>query len=181
MDLILQNLATLDEAIHDCLRKQQVLPALILIYSGIDIVASLESKQGDAVKASFTRWVDSYMLPSHQLECTALELYAARCGMVHTLTAVSDLSRQGKARTINYAWGSASENDLRKSAKRLGRTMFAVVHVDNLHEAFRLGVLKWADEVKGDAKRQKRVEANRPGWFMNLPSQQIKDFLAVTS
>ncbi|SRR5258708_3707264 len=180
MDAILQNLIALDAAIQDCLTKQNVLPALILIYAGIDIVASLESNPKAGVKRSFTRWVDLYMLPNPELECTALELYAARCGMVHTLTAVSDLSHQGKTRTINYAWGTASGADLRESAKRLKRTTVAVVHINDLHEAFRKGLLKWTNEVRGDGERGKRVNSHRSVWFMNLAPQKIKDFLAVS-
>ncbi len=180
MDVILQNLKALDEEMHDCLANNRVLPALILIYAGIDIVASLESDVKDGVQRSFTRWVDLYMLPHPKLECTALELYAARCGMVHTLTADSKLSRQGKARTISYAWGDALGGDLKESAKRLGRTIVSV-HVNDLHEAFRSGLLKWEDDVKRDARRRKRVEANRPGWFVNLHPQRIKTFLAVSN
>lgn len=179
MDVILQNIKTLDAAIQDCLACGRILPALVLIYAGIDIIGSLEGDPKDGVQKSFTRWVDLYMLTNPKLECTALELYGARCGMVHTLTANSRLSREGKARTIIYAWGSAAANDLRESAKRLGRT-HVVVHVNNLHDAFHSGILQWEDEVKRDAQRRKRVEANLPASFVNLHPEKIKTFLAAS-
>ncbi|HLY99293.1 MAG TPA: hypothetical protein VKT33_09535 [Candidatus Angelobacter sp.] len=177
METILQNLRSVDEAIQHCLTKLQILPALILVYAAIDIVASLEGDPTEGVQKSFTRWVDLYMLPNPKLECTALEIYSARCGMVHTLTADSNLSRQGKARIIMYAWGNAVANDLKESTKRLGRTS-VIVHVSDLHEAFQSALLKWEDDVKKDAQRSKRVEANLPASFVNIHPDKIKTFLA---
>jgi len=94
---------TLFGAINSCEANKFVLPALMLIYSGIDILASLERRKGEGTKASFTRWVDEYLLKAVSLPCTSLELYAARCGILHTLTPESDLSRKGKAREVGYA------------------------------------------------------------------------------
>ncbi len=98
-----RHMDTLFGAINSCEANKFVLPALMLIYSGIDILASLERRKGEGTKASFTRWVDEYLLKAVSLPCTSLELYAARCGILHTLTPESDLSRKGKAREVGYA------------------------------------------------------------------------------
>jgi hypothetical protein len=37
-----ENLIALLESIEDCLTKRRILPCLMLLYSGIDVVASLE-------------------------------------------------------------------------------------------------------------------------------------------
>ena len=37
---------------------------------------------------------------------SGLDLYAARCGVLHTYTMDSRLSTEGKAKRILYAWGN---------------------------------------------------------------------------
>ena len=85
MQSFYQNLKTLFLAIETCIQDKRILPALMLIYSGVDILASLE--QGKSTRSSFIKWVDEYLLKAHSFPCTSLELYAARCGILHTLTA----------------------------------------------------------------------------------------------
>ena len=180
MDVLVKNLAGLDEAIGGCLGREQFLPALILIYAGIDIVASAERHQSEGTGASFTRWVDSYLFPKKALECTAVELYAARCGILHTSTADSDLSRAGKARKIYYAWGNASASDLSEAGNRLATTDVVALHIGELRDSFRHAVLKWAAEVSADPVRRRRVEAASGAWFSNMSTQVVKEFLRRT-
>jgi hypothetical protein len=64
----------------------------------------------ETVKKRFTRWLDTYMLlPNSKLKCSSIDLYAARCSMVHSSTAESDLSKTGKAKEIYYAHGYKDE------------------------------------------------------------------------
>lgn len=79
------NVTQLFDAIEDCLAKGRLLPCLTLLYSGIDVIASLERKPGEGACAAFVRWTEENLLKVHPLQCTGLELYAARCGVVHTL------------------------------------------------------------------------------------------------
>jgi hypothetical protein len=90
---LLDNLAGIDESVGLCLEKRRVLPALALLYAGLDIVASLERAPDERPKPAFLRWVNSYMKPDERLGCTAVELYGARCGILHASSAESDLSR----------------------------------------------------------------------------------------
>jgi hypothetical protein len=53
----------LRDSIEDCVSKGRVLSCLTLLYSAIDILASLERHQQEGTKAAFVRWVDTYMLP----------------------------------------------------------------------------------------------------------------------
>src|SRR5437870_4084436 len=83
------------------IQTKMYLPALILIYAGIDTAGWLASaKPSVEVRCRFCRWVERWLLPAKPLGCTALDLYGARCGILHTFTSDSDLSRQGKARRI---------------------------------------------------------------------------------
>ena len=62
------------------------------------MASSLDRKEGEGTKAAFLRWCDSYLLASKALPCNSLELYGARCGVLHAGSPDSDLSRLGKAR-----------------------------------------------------------------------------------
>src|SRR4051812_8319969 len=108
--------------IHHCLRLKLILPALILLYTGFDVMGSVESQPGEGTRASFTRWVEKYVLVQGTLPCTALDLYAARCGVLHTFTAEADLVANQKARRIIYAWGTGNQDDLQTAVQDLGKT-----------------------------------------------------------
>ena len=53
-----KNLIALVESMEDCMAKGRLLPCLVLFYSAIDIVASLES--GKASGSAFMAWSDKY-------------------------------------------------------------------------------------------------------------------------
>ena len=74
-------------AITYCVSEKLILPALILIYSSIDSASWLSSdNEYHSVRERFQNWVDTWMLKKYPLPCNATELYAARCGILHTLT-----------------------------------------------------------------------------------------------
>src|SRR5438045_609045 len=87
-----KNLIALVESMEDCMAKGRLLPCLVLLYAAIDIVASLES--GKASGSAFMAWSDKYLLQGTSLPCTASDLYGARCGILHTLSAESNMSRK---------------------------------------------------------------------------------------
>ena len=100
LEAVHKNLLPVFEAIDDCIAKHRTLPALILIYATIDIVASLQRREGEGTRSSFVRWVESYLTPAAELDCSGIDLYAARCGILHTLTAEADLVHKGEAKRV---------------------------------------------------------------------------------
>jgi len=60
-------------------------PTLMLIYSAIDILGSLQSKKGFANKKSFTDWTKNYLIKAKTFQCDENDLYGARCGILHTM------------------------------------------------------------------------------------------------
>jgi hypothetical protein len=170
------NLISLLDAVDQCLQKQLVLPTLALIYTGIDVVASLERKDSDGVQEYFTQWTDRYLLPHLDANVTALDIYAARCGIIHHFSATSRLFQQGRARQIAYAWGNASVAELRKAVMRTGRKMPAL-HLSLLAKAYRLAVADWIDDISKDPARASLVESRSESqWFKNLTTQQVATF-----
>ena len=129
------NLMLLGSGVEACLRDNLSAPALILLYSGIDTTGWLDSDQRYATRSSFINWVDKYLLRAKPLACTALDLYAARCGLVHIFTPDSQLSAQRHARRICYAWGSAQMEDLQRTIDISNKgAEYVAVHVNDLYE-----------------------------------------------
>ncbi len=88
-----------------CVEHQLHTPTLVLLYSAIDTAAWLGAEEPPGiVRERFVRWVDRYVVAAlTPPRCTAVELYAARCGVVHTMTATSNLTGRG-VRKVIYAW-----------------------------------------------------------------------------
>jgi len=79
--------------------------SVILIYSAIDTMAFLgmPAAQKDVARADFVAWADRYMRFPCKEQITGIELYAARCAMLHNYGTRSRLSRKGQARQVGYA------------------------------------------------------------------------------
>lgn len=98
------NLLSLGERVEACIEQQLIEPALILIYSAIDTTGWLDSETAFATRRSFINWTENYLLRAKTLQCTGIDLHAARCRLPHTFTPDSKLSANGTARRICYAW-----------------------------------------------------------------------------
>lgn len=171
-----KNLMDLVESVEECLAKKRILPCLILLYCGIDVVASLEHSR--STRSTFIKWVDTYMLKKTLLTCTGSDLYGARCGILHEMTGRSDLLREGKAREIMYAWGNASPEHLARAFKVLNRNSCAV-HVRDLIDSFRNGVADYLDEIAHDPIRQQTVRSRAGLWFTDMEQDVLADFLKL--
>jgi hypothetical protein len=102
------------KAIDLCIEGNFVLPSLCLIYSGIDAAAWVA--YGDIpVNKRFARFVSDFMYKEKPLDPKPIDLYAARCGILHTMTPDSQLSATNKAVPISYAWGTADLGELKKA------------------------------------------------------------------
>jgi hypothetical protein len=174
-----QNTVSLIETIEECLEKHRLLPCLILLYTGIDVMASLERRPEEGTKAAFMRWVDGYLLKVRPLPCTSTEMYAARCGILHTFSADSDLSRRGKARELLYAWGVAQPETLAQAASALGRDNVVVVHIRDLLDAFRHGIADYVQELEADVRRQDTVAQRAGLWFVNMEFNLVQQFIEL--
>jgi hypothetical protein len=174
------NLMLLGSGIEACIEKRLTAPALILIYSAIDTAGWLDSDESYATRDSFTNWVDRYLLKAKPLPCTALDLYSGRCGLLHTFTPDSRLSSEGKARRICYAWGTANAEDLQRTIVLMDSTdKYVAVHLEELYEAWRLGLLLLTGELDGDAVRRSKVYAKAGQFFAELGIEPVKDVLDI--
>lgn len=168
-DTLYRNLLQLGLGVEACLREKNASAALILLYSAIDTTGWLASDKRFSTRSSFIEWVDHYLLPARPLPATATDLYAARCGLLHTLTAESALADGGGARRICYAWGTASAEELQRTLKQLPEARgFVALHVNDLYEGWRLGLAAFMDELAGDPRRRQDVLAKGAKFFANV-------------
>lgn len=136
-------------AVDLCLEQNLQVPALILLYSGMDIAGSMATYgQNKSVQDSFTGWVDDYIRPTKTLGCTSLELFGARCGIVHTFTPESTLYQQGKARKVIYAWSPSRVETLRETTD-LGRMsrQYVPIQGDDLVKTYKQGINRFLGDL----------------------------------
>lgn len=166
-DELEKRIAHMLAAIDQCLGNKYTLPALILIYSTIDIMAWLnrDEDHDDVMRSDFLSWVDCFLMPDSGLSCTSTDLYAARCSLLHSYTAESKLSREGKASQIFYVWGAAQDQDLQEIIDRVNTRNAKAVHVDKLLAALKLGIGRFLAVVKHAELTQNRAEK----FFTNMP------------
>ena len=176
--------AQLFEAINVCLEKRLRSPALILLYSAIDIASWLCSDD-PGVRARFTTWVKKYVLPGTTLKCNAVDLYGARCGLAHTYSAVSDLSARGEARPLGYAFKPDCVEDLEKLVDTGAKLKidpsksFVPVQFEDLFEALREGIVASLNELRLDSSRAAKAYAKAESIFVDLTTEDGAEMLRL--
>jgi hypothetical protein len=179
--MLVRHMVDLLETIEDCYNKQRMMPCLVLLYSGIDVAASLEPSMGRGVGERFQKWVDRYMLTNGSLSCTAADLYAARCGVVHTFTPDSDLSKAGRAKVMAYTFGGADLAILEKASSLTGKTQQANIHVRTLINAFRMGFGNYISELESDRQRLQEATNSAGLWSVIVSPQMMEQYVESQS
>jgi len=175
-----KNMMLLKSGIDACIEKNAKTPALVLIYSAIDTTGWLDSTEAFSTRADFIRWVDKYLLKSRQLKCTAIDLYAARCGLLHTFTPDSQLSSMVKARVIYYAWGKAKAEDMQRSIDLKNKSNDLVaLHVNELYQAWLSGLVLWGEDLDKDSDRSANVLVKVEKFFADLSIETMSEILST--
>jgi hypothetical protein len=157
-------------AIDMCTKKGLLMPSLILIYSGIDALASLNRpKENEKVtRVDYKKWCIDYLLPAGDLNCSATDLYSARCSILHTNTAVSDLSKKDEAAELIYFIGDISENERKYQEiideKYPRKTI--MVSIENLENAFKSSYCLFTEELKQDRDKREMVYERAKFYFV---------------
>lgn len=125
--------------------------AVILILSGIDAMAYLDmpAAQNDVTRNDFVRWVERYIKFPCKEQLTGLDLYGARCAMLHNYGTASDLSRKGKCRQVAYMDKSVPEV---RYAPNVSKDL-VLLSVPALADAFFSGADKFLIDLFLDKKK----------------------------
>ena len=123
--------------------------ALILIFSGIDAMASLEKNGGkNDVGERFENWINDYMQFSEWPEA-GLELYGARCGILHTYGPISNLFEKGQVRLIGYTTGGG--RDVMQSEE------LVLVSVEGLAFQFFRGIARYLETLVSEPTKRAKA------------------------
>lgn len=133
------------------------IPALILLYAGIDGMAwvSIPDDRDEVTGDDFQDWTRSYLLPDSGLDCDEADLWAARCGLVHSQIMDSRIARQGRARHIWYHVGPGNRSfiPIHETSKQLPAT----ISLGQLVAAFRRGTERFFERIERDSELRARV------------------------
>lgn len=104
------------EAINLLLPKKLNTQALALLFSLVDTISflSMSPNKSYNTREDFLSWVELYWIPYLENRVTALDLYAARCSILHSSTAESKLISKGDASPIFYTLGNMHPQELQE-------------------------------------------------------------------
>jgi len=148
-----QNIYELRKAPSVCLQNEYWLSAVKLIYSGIDNLAWLSRvhDRPNVKGKDFIDFVSKYLMPGSGLRCSSEELYSARCGLLHSNTAESEISRSGKARYLSYATGLSSEERGYEHMLPEFRHRNVVLNIDKLYNAYNKSIDRLNQRISEEA------------------------------
>ena len=156
-----------------CIKEKSYRTCLILIYSGIDTMGwlYLPKNKLDSDRESFTIWVRKFFLPNSGLMCNETDLYAARCGLVHSNTAEARLIREGEAKRICYAYGTKKVADLRKLLDSIGKYSDIPVKIEELFNAFQSSINCFKQHLLNHPEKAKVVYERADKLLVKFPSK----------
>lgn len=104
------------EAVGTLYGKRLYGHALILNHSTIDVLGLLDAPpdQVSATGASYMAWAKKYFLPQGNFAFDEVALWGSRCAVLHTFTSESKLSREGKARELQFFSGDKASEASRR-------------------------------------------------------------------
>ncbi len=144
--------------------------AVVLILSGIDSMAYLNmpGEQEDVTKNDFIKWADQYIKFPCKEQLTGLDLYGARCAMLHSFGVVSKLSREGKCRIVGYMDKSIPEVRYNPNVSK----KLVMVSVPALAESFFQAIDQFLVDLFANPAKAKVAEKRLHSFVQKLPTEK---------
>lgn len=159
------------EAAVLCRERALDVPMLVLIYTSLDTLAwAIYGHETNEGKRRFIALCESYVLPESAIQCTALELYAARCSIIHSLGWESDLSKSGKARAVFYSFGTDDPRLAQEALEHTRPGEFIAVRADELLASTQRAVDRVAQQAKDDSSLAARLAVAEGRQYRSLES-----------
>ena len=152
---------------------------LLLVYSAIDTMAFLNmpDSQTDVTRKDFMAWTEEYLRFPGKAQISGPELYGARCGILHTYSEQSKMSRDQKCRMIMHV-DKLPGNPVRDA----GDKKYIMVSIAGLKSALFTGIDTFLIDIFSSLQRAKVTE-NRLKKLLIMHSEvpgtdhRIKPFL----
>ncbi len=157
--LLADKLSAVLKAIENCLHANLWEPSLILLYATIDALAWLQRplNQPDVTAVDFVNWAGTYVLAGSTLQCSAEDLYGARCGLLHTHTGESRRHRELKVKKLFYHRVVEGHTEAVVQLRMSEKLLPSSVDLDEFAAAFRRGVDRFTQDLEADATRKQIV------------------------
>ena len=169
MKTINDNFSIILDEIDDCLKKTRIVPCLILIYSTIDSFSSLANRSNKKGRKVFMNWVRDWMLGNTSLKCNEIDIYAARCGLLHQNISESDLSKAGEAREIFYCWGQSDIRIIEETIKKRKRQDSVVaLRIEDLITSLKEAIVLNLEKISTDKDWEKEFQRKGRKYFVNI-------------
>ena len=167
----LSTFAKMFRASRICRQQGLDIPMLVLTYASIDTLAwAVFGNSIKSVRERFVKFCDEYLMKCGNLECTSLELYAARCSVVHNLGWESDLSVAGKARSVFYSFGTDNPSLDQEAYDQNYPGKFVAVRADDLLDAVESSAASLASKAEIDPELRARLNEAAEKQFMSIES-----------
>jgi len=177
--LFYQNYIQMVAGVECCLEAKLHMPALALTYTVMDTFAwAVFGGEEKSSRRRFERWVEAWVLPQGTVGCSATELYAARCAVLHRLTSDADLTESGAARRVAYAWGTSTALSLQHALEALNAKDIVAVHIGELFAAVREAMARVIEAAEADSKLRQRLEHAADKHFASMEDETVAEFLA---
>ena len=167
------------EAIDACYYKALIIPCLSLIYTVIDSIGWLAygDKEGSS-KKRFIEWSEKYLLPHVKDNCAAIDLYSARCSILHWLSWESALSENQKAKRIVYSLGRGTENSFELDKQIFSQEHVASVHIDTLIISLKFAVINFFKDAEVNTELMQRIKCANGKRYAKI---RIEDYEKLVS
>lgn len=139
------------------------IPAIMLTYAMIDIMCWLDLPEFKSdgnpttkqIRSDFIRWCDKHIV--HRLPgCRGIDLYAARCGLLHMLSTHSELVDNGDARSIGY--------DLSTDASGINPGDPLIINAIHLFSAAKIGAIDTIKSWRGNDDKLRIARSRLEAW-----------------
>jgi hypothetical protein len=147
--------------IDACIHAQCLVSAVALIYSAIDNLAALTRppNQPDTNREIFVNWVSKYLEPERTLKCSAMDLYGARCGVLHNYSPYSQKLREGQAKALIYKWRNGPDPDPNRQVPLPSGAI--TLYLEDLRGSLAQAVRKFLEAAQLEDTVKKNVESHR--------------------
>ena len=169
MDGFFKTYLDIFETVDESIKKERIIPGLILIYSAIDSFSSLSEISDRKGRNIFKVWVKKWMLDKYPLPCNEVDLYSARCGLLHQQISKSQLTENKKAREIYYVWGNANLEFLKTAIYDTNKKDDVVaVKVEELFWSFRKGMADCMNEIEKNRDWKEKFDEKANKLFVSV-------------
>jgi hypothetical protein len=174
--LLVSHLSDLISSIDLLFKSKKNLPTLILLYSTIDILSWLNREKNhiDSLRSDFINWCNLFLEPERNFNCSGEDLYSARCGILHSYTAYSRMTRNGEAKQLWYSWGNIDFKKFEEIIKISKYSALAKpIQIEKLIQILNEGIISFANYIENKPDKEILVFKRAEQLFSEIKNEDF--------